>query len=428
MSTFNARSAGVIVGATVIAQTVAAIAGIFLARLYTPADYGVWGIYLAFIAVAGVVACARYELAIPLPRDEVLGRALYKGSWLILSLTTAVVGLTVIVLRFSEVTASKTLQSLLKARWALPLGLLALGAVQANSFLAIRERAYGRLAGARIIQNVVQAIVQLTCGVFGTGPGGILAGDVLGRFSAAVSLFHVAKNRSTESSVRWTPPRALFEYRWFALRSSGASLLNSIGFALPPLVLAAVFDTKTVGLWALADRVGAVPLAVFGQAAAQTFYGEASKQTRDSQTTIRVLVRSVIIKLLLAGGLVFGVVGILAPYLFDRVLGSQWAESGYYLRILCPMFLLQFAVTPIATSLFITERTELQIKWDLLRLALIVSCFWLSVTLQLGVRATLATYCAASVASYLLMIVLCHRATALVRASGTAIAAAPAIE
>src|SRR5213595_390108 len=60
----------------VVAQTLPLLLGPWLTRLYTPDD---WGQYTAFAAVAAniaVVACARYDFALPLARDEAEARDL----------------------------------------------------------------------------------------------------------------------------------------------------------------------------------------------------------------------------------------------------------------------------------------------------------------------------------------------------------------
>ncbi|HET9645323.1 MAG TPA: polysaccharide biosynthesis protein, partial [Burkholderiaceae bacterium] len=54
----------------VLAQLVPLLLGPLLTRVYGPAEFGTYHLFSAVAANIGVVACARYEFALPLARDE----------------------------------------------------------------------------------------------------------------------------------------------------------------------------------------------------------------------------------------------------------------------------------------------------------------------------------------------------------------------
>ena len=60
----------------VLAQALPPLLGPWLTRLYIPADFGLYHLFAAVAANAAVVACARYEFALPLARDEAEATAL----------------------------------------------------------------------------------------------------------------------------------------------------------------------------------------------------------------------------------------------------------------------------------------------------------------------------------------------------------------
>ena len=55
---------------TIAAQLFTVAVSPILTRLYTPADFGVFALFTAMNAVLSIVAAARYETAIMLPRDD----------------------------------------------------------------------------------------------------------------------------------------------------------------------------------------------------------------------------------------------------------------------------------------------------------------------------------------------------------------------
>ena len=75
------RSVLTVASGSAAAQLLLSLALPVLARLYTPAEYGVLAVYSAILTVLVVVASLRYESAIRLPREESSA-----GSLLVLTL------------------------------------------------------------------------------------------------------------------------------------------------------------------------------------------------------------------------------------------------------------------------------------------------------------------------------------------------------
>ena len=61
------HSVGVLVSGGVLAHGITALALIVITRLYTPADFSVLAVYGSLLTIISVLACLRFEVAIPLP-------------------------------------------------------------------------------------------------------------------------------------------------------------------------------------------------------------------------------------------------------------------------------------------------------------------------------------------------------------------------
>src|SRR5262245_30412759 len=55
---------------TTLAQAIPIAVAPILTRLYNPEDFGVFALLMSVISVIGVIATARYELAIMLPKED----------------------------------------------------------------------------------------------------------------------------------------------------------------------------------------------------------------------------------------------------------------------------------------------------------------------------------------------------------------------
>ncbi len=139
-----------------LAHLLPLLLGPWIARLYTPAEFAEYALVWAVASNLAVVACARYEMALPLARGAASLRALLALS---LRLLLVLWGLAALV------------GVLLSARWPamtlLPGLVLGLGAVQLLAMLATREQRFGLLAVSRVWQWGGAAVAQVVFGLAG---------------------------------------------------------------------------------------------------------------------------------------------------------------------------------------------------------------------------------------------------------------------
>ena len=64
------KSISVLVGGTIFAQAITVLSLPILTRLYNPLDFSIFAIYTSLLAVLSAISCLRFEVAIPISRDE----------------------------------------------------------------------------------------------------------------------------------------------------------------------------------------------------------------------------------------------------------------------------------------------------------------------------------------------------------------------
>ena len=109
-----------------------------------------------------------------------------------------------------------------------------------------------------------------------------MVGEIVGRLLGLVSL--TFRNKKAFSSIRIAQPRRMLTlasyYRNYPLYSSWSALLNETGSVAPVFFLAIIYGPGTAGLFALVQRVFALPLDLVGQTALTMYMGEASHTIR----------------------------------------------------------------------------------------------------------------------------------------------------
>ena len=66
-----------LVSGTGITQAITILSAPLLSRFYEPEDFTVFALFSSTASIVSVVATARYELAIPLPKDELDAKIRY---------------------------------------------------------------------------------------------------------------------------------------------------------------------------------------------------------------------------------------------------------------------------------------------------------------------------------------------------------------
>jgi O-antigen/teichoic acid export membrane protein len=410
------RSVLLLVGSTAVSQALLALFSPVLTRIYTPEDFGVFGVFTSALALLLVVSNLRYEMAIPLADSD--EDAIHLLA-LCLSITVVLVLLVCVGVWMGGPAWARLLREprLGPFLWLLPVSLVGAGTYQALGYWMFRKRRYPETARTKIIQSASQVIAQVSFGILGTGAGGLILGDAAGRLAGSGALL-LAVRRSTilRPRIDWNRMRAVASrFRRFPLISSLSAFLNSATLQLPPLLFVATYGPREGGWFVLGQTVIAMPSVLVGQAVAQVYLGEASVLRRTEPARYEALFFRTASRLALAGivPVVLGLVA--APWAFSWIFGPSWREAGIYVRIMSASYLVNFVVWPLSQTLLILERQELQMYWDAGRLALVAGVFLVLPRLGLGPRWTVGALSLAITTSYIVFYWTC---AALVRKEG----------
>jgi O-antigen/teichoic acid export membrane protein len=166
----------------VLAQALPLLLGPWLTRLYLPEEFGHYTVFAAVAANLAVVACARYDFALPLARDAIEAR----------DLMALCLRLLVAVTLFAVVLAGVIVAVAEQSYWVwLPLAVASAGAVQWLTLWATRAERFAALSAARFTQFGGGALAQLAGGLAQLGTVGLVIGPVAAA-AAALLRTHAA--------------------------------------------------------------------------------------------------------------------------------------------------------------------------------------------------------------------------------------------
>jgi O-antigen/teichoic acid export membrane protein len=184
------RNVLTLITGTTIAQAIPIAISPILTRIYTPADFGVFALYMSIASIMSVIATGRYELAIMLPKKDEDAINIVALS-LMISFFISLVSLMIVFIFNSQITNLLGNHEISNWLYFIPITVLLTGIYQSFNYWSNRKKHYKRLALSRVLQSGTTSSANLGMGYYGFGSSGLILGGVLGQGIAVTMLAKV---------------------------------------------------------------------------------------------------------------------------------------------------------------------------------------------------------------------------------------------
>ena len=340
------RNVLVVMAGSVAAQAVGFALSPAISRLFTPADFGVFG---SFGAVAGMIAAFAtldYSQAVMLPSDREDAGQVFLLSCIVTLAVTFACGAVCVLLPDLLLGILGTQSGWLLA--VLVLAVLAGGLSASFQAWCVRNKAFRRTSSSQLVRGLSSNGLQVCFGFAHTGAPGLVISSVFAELLAGLSLAVVSRGdvRAILIRARWGHLKRLAtEYRDFPLYSATQNLLNALSSGLPVLLLTHYFGIAVAGAYAFGIRLIEAPMSLVMSALRQVLFQRAGEMQHHGRPLSPLFLKST------AGLFGLGVgpallLAFSAPALFAWVFGAQWRGAGEFARYLVVWLLFVFCNLP----------------------------------------------------------------------------------
>jgi O-antigen/teichoic acid export membrane protein len=395
-----------IAGGTAAAQAISILSAPIVTRLYTPADFGVFTVFTAFIGIAGPLTTLRYAVTIPLADSEELAENVLKLCFIITVLLSLLLWLSTLLFGNFFITKLSIPQAT-PYLWLLPVCLLSAGLYDALSSWAQRKKYFKIIARTRLSQGIFSAGIKVGFGCFGIKPLGLLLGLLAGKVSGSGSLLLklIKEKPSFFNRISWKGiAYSAKRFYIFPLYQTWSQLLLALALQLPTILLTSFFGVKVAGLFGLAHVIVNMPMSLIGSSVAQVYYVEIAQYGKSRPDKILRISVSIIKKMFFIGIIPTGIIMLAAPRMFSFIFGDAWYDAGIYARLLSPLILSRFISTPIMHCLNVMEKQLFQLLLNSTRVLSLILIFILCKNTQLSPTTTVFVYSIFLSLFYLLVI------------------------
>ena len=350
----------------------------FLARLYSPQEFGVFGLFVAASAIPGIVACGRFEYAIPtapkggapsvlwlcLLASVAMGMLAAGAAAIYASLSSAIFGCAFPVLFGLCVTLT--------------------GVCAGSSMFVLRNEGYRAVSISVLARTAIAIMSQIGLAFLARDSFSLIVGFVLGLAVQAAILTGWVWMKVDPGSPQPPRMRAMFtRYRRQVTVDFPSTLVAAVALNILTFTLAILYDQRTVGYYSMGNRLAVVPLALFNDALAQVFFQKASRAKREQGHLWNELKFNLFTSGILSFGVLFGIVLFARPFI-GIFLGAKWQPAADMLIVLAPMLAIRGLAMSIATTVFVLRSAHWLFIHNIATVVLPIAAFAAAQIFDLG--------------------------------------------
>lgn len=351
------RSLLVLAAGSTSAKIITLLALPILTRLYRPEDFGVLALFTSIVAITAPMATLRFNQAIPLALSGRSAACLAALS-LLGAFALAIILLPIGFVATQLPVVASAIGPVLPYWPLVILGLFAAVIFDIVYFAGIRRQLHKEIAQAFFVRSAVGTLVKIGGGVLGLGALSLVTGQIMQLSGGGTFIL-----RKLGGSVR----QRLARLSWRALRSTArryrsyptiimpSSLAVALGMQAPIFMMTALYDARTVGLFAFAMTVMAVPINILNQTIGNAYFGEISRIKRSGDGSIVALTLKLVGVIGAIGLVLASIAWPFAAPVAAVVLGEEWRSAGLYMSYMALYAGMQVASSPLM-SLFLTQK------------------------------------------------------------------------
>jgi O-antigen/teichoic acid export membrane protein len=383
------RKAAGLSSMTAVGQMTFVIALPLLARLFTPADFGLFTVYLSIVNICGPIAGMKFDSALyQAPSREharpILALAIFTIGLVALG-AAALLGVFGAHLPGALAPASAALGLLT------PAGVLLAGLWSTTSAWAVRCNAISTLAIARFLQPATMTVMQVAAGLAGHSAVSLIAAHLLSHtlYSGYILLrtLHASEVREVFLPQVSQLVSQAGKNRMFPMFVMPANVASQLVSNAPPILLGSLFGAEVAGQYGMAYRLIFAPIAIVSLSLGHVFTSEVCSGAKTR--AVKALASKIF---LVSLGLVCAPIllaGALAPSFAAPLLGAKWAATGQIAFALSILASAQALATPFVEITSIYRFQMLRFEVELQTGALVFAAIFIGANMQMSALATI---------------------------------------
>ncbi len=370
------------------------LAAPLLARIYSPQDYAVFGLFMAITGTFGLAVCLRYDQRIATAQN-----AAEAAHLLVITMLC-----TLFMVPLVMAGCIYMIQNDILGMGALPYSVLILVFVQlfltpfsmGLHYWLIRRQDYDGIAAAQFSQATSRPASALTFGLIGVTQFGLITGELAARMayilatmrSSAVPLLDELRNIKRASLAHHF--RVNFKHCAFA---TPATLIDSAASMIIVPLIALHFGLGMAGLFMFAERLTVGPLNVVSKAFGDVMQGNMRSilEDGDFSRALRYFAKAAAILTVLSAPAAL-LIWLYGEPFFAFAFGEEWRGAGQLVEMFAPLYVVWLVTRSLSGVQNAVKRLDIHLVFGIVYLTTSIAVFSYSVSEGYDFMQTMAVY------------------------------------
>ena len=211
-----------------------------------------------------------------------------------------------------------------------------------------RYKEYKKISAIAVIRETIRAIIQVGAGFTSLGVLGLSLGYAISPiFGLNIQMKEYVNKIKIRSKLSLKKINEIIfdKGKRQILFLVPAQFINSFSASIVTISITALFSAKILGYYSAGVRILDIPIIFITSNVSKVCYQRISENVANKKPVFKILI-SVISVLSIVSIVGFGILYVIAPKLAKFVFGTEYGNTGIYIRNLCIMY----AVRLVATS------------------------------------------------------------------------------
>lgn len=316
---------------------------VFLARIYSPAEFGVFATIVGIATIFGSVASLRYDLSVLMARSNAGARFATVLALGISAVSISIMAIMLIICSFI---------GLISPLYILALVFMTSGiaVINISRFTQSRNQRYLRQAViglGRPSGLLVFGVLFHFLPIFGNG---LIAASACSLFLIAISLLAIEyRQYPWMTLVSKKRGRRLWIARYHELPkySAPAVLLNTAAASAQPILLLWLFGPVVAGLFSMVTRVVGMPTTLISRSVNIVYQREVAERKNYARAILPLTSKVFCITLICSIGFFLALLAVVWSGVLNLVFSKEWEGLGLYILLASPMLISRFVSSSI---------------------------------------------------------------------------------
>ena len=335
---------------TLIAQIIAIIGTLFIAKIYGEAAYGYFGVFVSITSITSIICSLQLDKFIVISKNIKESINWYNFLLILVPVTTVLISL-ILGIGCSYFFNEKTSLHILLLSC---IGTLLISLNTTNESFFTFKKEFSTISNSKIFLTIgnlgLQILLYTSFNLLG-----LIIGFLMSQF--ILFLFYVFKNKNVISKTNPSEIKKGIQSNPSILKFLlPSNTLNSIANSLMPILILAFFGAKEAGVYFFSLKILGIPLFLISSSVAQVYFQKSSILLKENKEELLKLTKKIVRTNLLIMLVFLLLINTLGMYLLDYFFEGKWNNLRSYTFILSILVFARTAFNPISSLIVVLHK------------------------------------------------------------------------